>query len=237
MSEPKAVVFDLDGTLLNTLDDLTAAVNFALESCGYSAFDSARVRRYVGNGVRKLIARSLHFAYTGSEPPEDIAEPPEFDRCLAFFTRFYDAHNADRTAPYPGIPEMIEEICSAGYRTAIVTNKYDGAAQALKVKFFPAVELAIGVTDGIRPKPAPDGVEKALRILGVKKSRAVYVGDGETDIATAKATGLPVIAVGWGFRDKEVLTALDPDLIIDSPRELANAVNRIFTSREIRTGK
>lgn len=217
------VVFDLDGTLLDTLDDLTAAVNHALGAFGFSPFDRARVRRYVGNGVPKLIDRALYFAQTGVEP--DLENGKFDDRalanaCLAVFTEYYDKHNADKTKPYGGIAAMLDAVAACGLKSAIVTNKYDGAAQALKHRFFGSVNVVVGARDGIRPKPAPDGVYAALDELGADAAHAVYVGDGETDIATAKNCGMPVVAVAWGFRDRSTLAALSPDFIIDAPSEL-----------------
>ncbi len=224
-----AVIFDLDGTLLDTLGDLTNAVNHALGACGLNAFDRGRVRRYVGNGVPKLIDRALRFSTVGQEPSENdgaFDDRALFDKCLAEFTAYYDKHNADTTAPYDGVADMLGTISAWGLKSAIVTNKYDGAAQALKHRFFGAVNAVVGAAPDIRPKPAPDGVYKALRLIGADAARAVYVGDGETDIETAKRCGMPVIAVTWGFRDRDALCALNPDYIIDAPRELAGVLRR-----------
>ena len=223
----KAVVFDLDGTLLDTLDDLTAAVGHALGTFGYAAIEKSRVRRYVGNGVPKLIERALYFAVNGCDPDLDSGKFDDrslFNACLAVFTEYYDKHSADLTKPYDGAVDMIKAVKSRGLKSAIVTNKYDGAAQALKVKFFGDVDIVVGAREGLRNKPAPDGVYKALETLGVGKDSAVYVGDGETDIATARNSGMPVIAVGWGFRDREVLEKLNPDGFIDNPDELMEAI-------------
>lgn len=217
------IIFDLDGTLLNTLDDLTAAVDHALGAFGLGALDADRVRRYVGNGVPKLIERVLYYSDTGKDPDPDndeYADKAKRNACLAVFTEYYDKHNADLTAPYAGVLQMLEAVKSKGLKSAIVTNKYDGAAQALKRKFFQSVDAVVGARDDVRPKPSPDGVFKALEILGEDRSRAVYVGDGETDIATARNAGMPVVAVTWGFRDRDVLKRLSPDSIIDSPDEL-----------------
>lgn len=217
-----SVIFDLDGTLLNTLSDLTAATNHALAAFGQRQLDEARVRRYVGNGVPKLIERALYFTETGDEPDFERGNGRGelFSPCLAVFTEYYDKHNADLTAPYDGVAEMLSAVKAAGYRSAIVTNKYDGAAQALKAKFFNDVDTLVGAAEGIRPKPAPDGVKLALERIGSTRDRAVYVGDGDTDIATARNCGMPVIAVAWGFRDRDYLLRLGPDYLIDSPDRL-----------------
>lgn len=225
-----SVIFDLDGTLLDTLGDLTCAVNHALTTYGMSPFELVRVRRYVGNGVPKLIERALYFATTGEEPDMESGEFDDralFNACLATFTEYYDAHNADLTAPYDGVSEMLDNVKELGLKSAIVTNKYDGAAQALQKRFFGAVDAVVGAMPGIRPKPAPDGVYRALELIGADARQAIYVGDGETDIATAKNCGMPVVAVSWGFRDRDMLATLGPDYIIDAPHELIGVLDEI----------
>ncbi|MCH5164930.1 MAG: HAD-IA family hydrolase [Clostridiales bacterium] len=223
----KAIVFDLDGTLLDTLDDLTAALGHALGALSYAALDKARVRRYVGNGVPRLIERALYFLINGVDPKSDsetIGDRELFDACLSVFTEYYDKHNADFTKPYEGVSEMLAAAKCLGLKTAIVTNKYDGAARALKDKFFSSVDVVVGAQDGIRPKPAPDGVKKALELIGVDKSQAVYVGDGETDMKTANNCGIVSVAVTWGFRDRAVLDEYNPNFVIDKPSELFDAL-------------
>ncbi len=212
----KAVIFDLDGTLLNTLDDLTDAINYALENLGRPTLDIAVVRQLVGNGVPKLVERALD--RTGGKRGDG-------ERCLELFKEYYGAHGADKTRLYDGVEDALISLKARGIKTAVVTNKYDEAARELKKKFFDCVDFVVGTRDGIRPKPSTDGVEYALKTLDVDPKNAVYVGDGETDIATAKNSRLPVIAVTWGFRDKSLLETLVPDRIIDSPSEIASAVS------------
>ncbi len=229
MNKIDAIIFDLDGTLLNTLEDLTAAVNHALGYFGMSALDVNRVRRYVGNGVPKLIERALYLVTTGEEPDFDNGTFDDrrlFNACLAVFTEYYDKHSSDRTKPYDGIGEMLTEVKALGLKSAIVTNKYDGAARELKDIFFPSVDVIIGARDDIRPKPAPDGVYKALEILGVERDRIVYVGDGEPDMKTAQNCGVPAVAVTWGFRDESVLREFGPAFMINRPSELIDALRR-----------
>ena len=221
------IIFDLDGTLLDTLDDLTAAVNHALTAFSLSPLSREQARRYVGNGVKKLIERAVYFKSTGLEP--DLNGDNDCDRslvsaCLALFTEYYDKHSSDMTAPYAGITEMLASVKDHGLKSAIVTNKYDGAARELKDIFFPTVDVIVGLKDGIRPKPAPDGVLAALSILGSDVKHAVYVGDGETDMKTALACGMPVVAVTWGFRDEYVLREFNPDFVINKPSELFDAL-------------
>ncbi|MDE6201242.1 MAG: HAD-IA family hydrolase [Clostridiales bacterium] len=221
------IIFDLDGTLLDTLDDLTAAVNHAFTAFSLPTMTRAQLRRYVGNGVPKLIERAVYFATTGDEPDLDgdnACDRALVSACLALFTEYYDKHSSDCTAPYEGVAEMLGAVKDLGLKSAIVTNKYDGAARELKNIFFRTVDLIIGAQDGIRPKPAPDGVFHALGLLNSSASRAVYVGDGETDMRTAAACGMPVVAVTWGFRDESVLRTFNPDFIIDHPSELLDAL-------------
>ena len=222
-----SIIFDLDGTLLDTLDDLTEAVNHALISFSLPPITKATARRYVGNGVPKLIERAVYFATTCNEP--DLDGNSDCDRslvsaCLALFTEYYDKHSRDFTAPYAGVSDMLAAVKDLGLKSAIVTNKYDAAARKLKDIFFPTVDLIIGTRKDIRPKPAPDGVNKALELLSSSTSRSVYVGDGETDMKTAAACGMPVVAVTWGFRDESVLREFSPNFIIDNPSALLDAL-------------
>lgn len=217
----KAVIFDMDGTLLDTLDDLAAAVNHALRSIGRAELPRERVRRFVGNGVKKLVERALFYTERGAAEGEGM--PDKFDECLATFAEYYKTHD-DNTRLYGGVAEMLDALRSRGTKTAVVTNKFDEAAQLLKAKLLPNVDCVVGTTDEIRPKPATDGVDRALEIVGASAAEAVFVGDGETDIATARNAGLPVVAVTWGFRDRELLECLSPDLMIDSPDGLLSAL-------------
>lgn len=215
------VIFDLDGTLLNTLDDIAAALAHAIVSVGRAALDTALVRRFVGNGVPKLILRALFYGDYGDASRADEESSHELlEPCLAAFTEYYNVHSADKTALYPDVAELLEELKKRGYKTAVNTNKYDGATQKLKREMLSGIDIAVGTREGISPKPSTDGVDFILRTLGTDRSRALYVGDGEVDIATAKNAGLPVVAVTWGFRDRPLLEGLKPDYIIDSPLEL-----------------
>lgn len=194
----QAAVFDLDGTLLDTLTDLYTATNAALAAFGYPPRTREEVRAFVGNGVGLLIHRALPAA----TPPEREAE------VLAFFREYYAAHCREATAPYPGIPALLRALRDAGVRVAVVSNKFDAAVKDLcRAYFGDAVEVAVGESPTVRRKPAPDAVLSALRTLGVPLSGAVYIGDSDVDIATAAAAGLPCISVLWGFRDRDFLAA------------------------------
>ena len=191
-------IFDLDGTLLDTLGDLAASVNYALRTHGMPEHSIDDVRRFVGNGVRKLMQRAV--------PGGDAN--PDFEAAFATFRQHYMAHSLDTTLPYEGIPETLAALRQQGCRIAVVSNKMMAATQELCQHFFPdTVEVAIGENEaaGIRKKPAPDTVLAALQQLGVGKESAVYVGDSDVDIETAHNAGLPGISVLWGFRDRDFL--------------------------------
>jgi len=206
-------IFDLDGTLLDTLADLAASCNYALRAHGMPEHSVDDVRRFVGNGVRKLMERAI----------PDGAANPDFEATFSTFREYYMHHSLDTTRPYPGIPEALAELKANGCRLAVVSNKMMAATVELCRHFFPdTIEVAIGEheAEGIRKKPAPDTVFAALKDLGVDKEGAVYVGDSDVDIATASNAGLPCISVLWGFRDREFLQDHGATTFISSPKEL-----------------
>lgn len=208
------VLFDLDGTLLDTLEDLCDSTNYALARFGYPARTLEEVRGFVGEGVRLLVERAL----------PDYAKD-KTDEVLAVFSAHYDKNKENKTRPYDGISEMLDIVC-ARYKTAIVSNKYDSAVRELRDKLFPQVAAAVGEREGLRRKPAADMPEHALKILGSEKRSAVYVGDSDIDVLTARSSGLHMIAVSWGFRDKEFLKTLT-DRVIDHPSELAAVLEKM----------
>ena len=190
------VVFDLDGTLLDTLQDLANAVNYALEQQGMPKRTLEEVRQFVGNGVRLLMIRAV----------PDGERNPLFEETFALFKEYYGKHCNDNTKPYAGVVELIETLKEKGYAVAIVSNKIDFAVKELNDLYFKGiVPVAIGEKEGIRRKPAPDTVFEALKALGKTKEEAVYVGDSDVDLETAKNSGMPCISVLWGFRAKEFL--------------------------------
>ena len=206
-------VFDLDGTLLDTLGDLAASTNYALRTHGMPEHSLDDVRRFVGNGVRVLMERAV---------PQG-AENPQFEAAFQTFRTHYMQHSLDTTKPYDGILETLEALKAEGCRLAVVSNKMMAATQELCRHFFrDTIEVAIGEHEaqGIRKKPAPDTVNEAFRQLGVGKERAVYVGDSDVDILTARNSGLPCISVLWGFRDRDFLVAHGATTTIHSPEEL-----------------
>ena len=206
-------IFDLDGTLLDTLQDLAASVNYALRQHGMPEHSVDDVRRFVGNGVRLLMERAV----------PNGAQNPDFEATFATFREHYMHHSLDTTKPYPGIPEVLAELKARGCRLAVVSNKMMAATQELIHHFFPdTIEVAIGEheAEGIRKKPAPDTVYAAFKALGVGKENAVYVGDSDVDIQTAHNAGLPCISVLWGFRDRDFLIKHGAETFVSLPSEL-----------------
>ena len=203
-------IFDLDGTLLDTLQDLAASVNYALRQHHMPEHSIDDVRRFVGNGVRRLMERAV---------PEGAANPA-FEATFVTFREYYMEHSLDTTRPYDGILELIHELKQRGCRMAVVSNKMMAATQELVRHFFPDIEVAIGEHEaaGIRKKPAPDTVFAAMQQLG--EGSAVYVGDSDVDLATARNSGLPCISVLWGFRDRDFLLAHGATTFVEQPREI-----------------
>lgn len=209
MMKYKAVLFDMDGTLLDTLADMAAAVNHILSVHGYPLRTVEEVRTFVGNGARKLMERAL--------PPDVTGDA--FETLLEEYRQWYEAHACVRTAPYPGVPAVLAALHRAGVRCAVVSNKPDGATRELAARFFPGLP-AFGQQDGIPAKPAPDMVYHALAELGVEASAAAYVGDSEVDVALACNAGLPLVAVSWGFRGREALEEAGAALVVDDAATL-----------------
>ena len=206
-------IFDLDGTLLDTLTDLAASTNYALRTHGMPEHTIDEVRRFVGNGVRKLMERAV----------PDGTDNPLFDEAFATFRQHYMEHSLDTTRPYEGVPEMLAALKAKGCHLAVVSNKMMAATQELCRHFFPeTIEVAIGENEaeGIRKKPAPDTVIAALRQLGVGEEGAVYVGDSDVDIDTARNSNLPCISVLWGFRGRDFLLQHGASTLISAPKEL-----------------
>lgn len=208
-----SVIFDLDGTLLNTLDDLHDAVAHSLAAYKLPARTIDEVRRFVGNGIRLLIERSV----------PDGCPDTVTDGVFEEFKRYYGSHCNDKTKPYDGIIELLRQLKSCGLPCAIVSNKADFAVKTLARDYFDGLcAAAIGEREGIRKKPAPDSVFEAVSLLGTKNP--VYVGDSEVDIATAKAADIPCISVNWGFRDKNELISAGAEIICSNAAELLSAL-------------
>lgn len=207
----KTYIFDLDGTLLNTLGDLAASTNYALRQYGMPEHTIDDVRRFVGNGVGKLIERAI---------PGGLANP-QYEDVLATFRKHYMLHSLDTTAPYPGIESLLHSLRSHGCNVAVVSNKFYNATVELCRHFFAdTVEVAIGERENIRRKPAPDTVFEAMRQLGVSGEDTVYVGDSDVDVATARNSGIPCISVLWGFRDRDFLIEHGATTFVNTPEDI-----------------
>ena len=215
MKKYKAVIFDLDGTLLNTLEDLADSVNYILQKFGYPQRRKKTIRRFLGNGIKRLMELSL---------PQNLNEK-EREKAFLAFKEYYTEHCQIKTKPYPGLPELLGKLAAKEYKLAIVSNKNYAAVQALNKTYFSQyIQVAIGEKSGIRKKPAPDTVLAALKMLDCSKEEAVYVGDSEVDKATADNTGMDCILVSWGFRDKPELQSLKAKYLVDTPAEILNIV-------------
>ena len=211
----KAVIFDLDGTLTDTLEDLFISVNHALNSCGLPERSLEEVRRFVGNGVRKLIERSV---------PEGTAAT-QLEQCFEAFKAHYIIHCQDHTCLYPGIATLLMTLHAKGYRMAVVSNKLQkGVDEIVRTYFKGVIDAAIGEQAGIPRKPAPDMVDAALKQLGVSKEEAIYVGDSDVDLQTAKNAGLPCISVLWGFRSRDFLIAHGATTLVEHPQDVLSFV-------------
>ena len=203
----KAVIFDLDGTLLYTPEDLTDSVNYVLSKFDYPNKSIEEIKNFVGDGVVKLMERSL---------PENCSN---FDECLNDFKKHYFLNMCRKTKPYDGIVETLLELKKRGYKTAVVSNKFNSAVERLCKKYFPnLIDIAAGTRDNIPPKPAPDLVNEVISKLNPQK--CVFVGDSEVDIQTAKNAGIDCVSVAWGYKDADFLHAHGASIILKTPKEL-----------------
>lgn len=213
MKNYNTLLFDLDGTLLDTLYDLYAATNHALAAHGYPERSMDEVRMFVGNGVKKLIDRAV----------PDGTDAETAAAVLADFRTYYAAHSRDHTAPYPGILLSLKALHDKGWKMAVISNKFDAAVKTLNRDFFSAfISVAIGDMEGRRKKPAPDSLYAAMEELGVRADTCIYIGDSDVDIETAKNASIPCIGCAWGFRGRTFLRehGLPDDMILDDPAML-----------------
>jgi phosphoglycolate phosphatase len=207
----RAVIFDLDGTLLDTLDDLTAAVNHALQTCGYPQRTRDEVRAFIGNGVIRLMQRAV---------PQGTAQP-EFDRCFALFREHYLSHMNDRTRAFDGILPLLGELKRRGVKSAVVSNKLQAGVVGLCNTYFTdSVDCALGVADESERKPNPVNVLRAMQTLGVSPEETLCVGDSEVDVQTAENAGLRCVGATWGYRSRETLLQAGAWRLIDTPQAL-----------------
>lgn len=213
----KIFIFDMDGTLLNTLEDLMISTNYALSQFNYPIHTLDEIRFFVGNGVAKLIERAI---------PNGLNNP-NYEKCLEIFKEHYAKNMYNHTSAYDGILEMLEDLKNKGIKTAVVSNKFDLAVKELSKKYFGnLIDIAIGENEkaGIKKKPAPDTVFEVLNLMNLKSEDAIYIGDSDVDIMTAKNSDMPCISVTWGFRDREFLIKNNATIIIDTPKEILQYV-------------
>lgn len=214
MKQYDTYIFDLDGTLLATLGDLTSSVNHAMRAFNMPEHMVEDVRRFVGNGIKKLIERAV---------PNGLANP-QYNNVYEAFMKHYLKHNLDTTRPYDGVLELLAELKRKDRKMAVVSNKYCTATEVLCRHFFSDyISVAIGESETVRKKPAPDSVLEAMRRLGADPATTVYVGDSEVDVATAKNCNLPCISVLWGFRDKGFLAENGATVFVSKPMEILRA--------------
>lgn len=205
----------MDGTILDTLGDLTDSVNAAMRWAGAPERSMDEVRRFIGNGAKKLMERSLPAGTSRAR----------IDEVLNFYRPYYETHAQRLTAPYPGIPEALAAMRGAGLRLAVASNKPDGAVKRLAAHYFPAMfDAVIGDRPGLRVKPAADLLRAAMELLHAEPDSAVYIGDSDVDIATAKIAGIDCVSVAWGFRDEAFLRENGAQTIVHSARELLAAI-------------
>lgn len=211
----KMLIFDMDGTILDTLEDLKNATNYVLREYGMPERSLEEVRMFVGNGIRNLLKQAV-VSGTSEE---------KLDAIFATFREYYKDHCADSTCPYEGITTIIEEARKQGYLTAVVSNKADFAVQELCEKYFPGLfDCAVGEKSGVRRKPYPDSVLWVLEQYDLKPEDAVYIGDSDVDLQTSKNADMDVIMVGWGFRDEDFLKSLGAPFVIHTPKEIMNYI-------------
>lgn len=207
-----AVLFDLDGTVLDTVEDIAASLNMALRNHGFAEISPAQAESFLGNGTRRLVELALP-----ADCPEDVKED-----VIEEYRGLYDRFCHEKTRPYRGMVELMEALKAEGVKTAIVSNKPDSMVQTLARVYYPGVpDVVLGEREGLARKPAPDMVRFALEAIGAKAERSIYVGDTEVDILTAKNAGMGCVSVPWGFRSREHLEKAGADPIADSVEELA----------------
>lgn len=212
------VIFDLDGTLVNTIADLATASNYALAACGYPTHHISAYPFYVGNGITKLIERAL---------PSEARNDDEIERVKRIFREYYDEHLTDASEPYPGIPELLHELRFRDVKLAVVSNKYQSAVERIIERLFPGIEWVaiIGQKPGIPTKPDPSMVFQVLLKSPVSKGAVMFVGDSGVDMETATRAGVESVGVTWGFRPESELTEYNADNIINSPSLLPGIID------------
>ena len=222
MKQPFGVIFDLDGTLVNSLGDLQSSVNTVMRAHGFPTATEEEMKQMVGNGLRKLVDRAL---------PEQERTPEIIDGCLREFSEHYSGHCLDQTRPYPGMSELTLSLRADGIRTAVVSNKADPMAKQIVGSLFPAsaFDEVFGMREGVAPKPNPEALLRICKAWGVEPGSCAMVGDSNVDILTGKNAGMYTIGVAWGFRGRRELQQSGADFIAENTAQLAEALQKIFS--------
>lgn len=209
------LIFDLDGTLLDTAQDLHIALNYALKTHNLQPTTIKQTISYLGNGIDELVAKAI----------KDGKQNPIYPQTFATFKSYYEQHLNDYTAPYDGIIELLTKLKQKNYKLGIISNKFDPAVQELHNKFFKnLIDLSLGTSDTIAKKPSPNGIFTLIDKLNAKNEQNYFIGDSEVDIETASNANIPCISVSWGFKDKNFLQSHNAKIIIDTPQELLNYI-------------
>ncbi len=212
------IILDLDGTLLNTLEDIADSTNFALRECGFPERTLEEVNSFIGNGTNHLISKAV---------PSNISKV-QLEECVQIYRNHYSANSDNKTSPYKGITSMLEKLKNKNYKLGVASNKFDSAVKVLCKKYFSDyLEVAIGESPLVKRKPAPDTLLAAIKELDSNKEECIYVGDSDVDVKTAHNLGIPCIGVSWGFRGRKVLQEEGADYIIDSPDEIFKVLDNI----------
>jgi len=211
------IIFDLDGTLLNTIDDLSDATNYALWEYGFAARSVDECRNFVGNGVTKFMERAL---------PDHARTPENIARMRELFLSYYNEHLWDKTCPYVGMRSILAALQNRGIKLAVASNKYQSATERLIEHFFAQITFAavLGQRENIPSKPHPQIVQDILAVAGETRENTLYIGDSDVDMQTAQNAGVKACAATWGYKSREVLAACEPDYMIDTPQELVNLI-------------
>lgn len=205
------LIFDLDGTLLYTLDDLTDSINYVLSEFGFPLKSIDEIRNSVGNGVYLLIERVI----------PDGRNNPHFDECVESFKKHYSENMFNKTKPYEGVIDILKRLKTDNYNIAVVSNKFDNAVKELVGRYFNGlIDVSVGQRNGVAKKPAPDAVNEVISTLGVDKSECIFIGDSEVDIETANNAGLPCLSVTWGYKDIDFLYQHGASTLVYSPEDI-----------------
>lgn len=223
MDKKFAVVFDLDGTLLDTLDDITDSINYVMAAHGFAERTKGEVRSFVGNGAKKLVERAM---YSQEENADRVSDPDLVEQCYNEFREYYNQNSNVKTAPYAGLASVLEKLYASGIPMAVVSNKPDATVKELcEYHFEKYIKIAIGDKEGQKRKPDPTVLLNVINDLGC--DGAIYIGDSEVDVQVAKNAGIPSVIMTWGFRDRQIIIENGAEILANDASELMNALSRL----------